>query len=79
MQGAGLGDTEDVPAVAVLNPVGRGDAEPPVVVAGTDHIAGGRSVSVRQLRLPLGPSALKAVGAGAPVQLTDEVAGEGDQ
>ena len=78
LQSAVLGDVQDCPSVAVLDPVGGGDAEPPVVSAGDDHIAGGRTVSVGQLDLSAGAGVVEAVGAGAPVQLGDEVTGGGE-
>jgi hypothetical protein len=78
LQSAALGDVQDCPSVAVFDPVGGSDAEPPVVSAGDDHIAGRGPVSVGQLDLPARAGVVKAAGAGTPVQLGDEVAGRGD-
>src|SRR4029453_10478337 len=51
LQIAGPADIQDGPSVAVFDPVGGADAEPPVVSPGDDHIAGGRPVAVGQLDL----------------------------
>ena len=75
LQSAALGDMQDCPSVAVFDPVGGSDAEPPVVSAGDDHIAGGRPVSVGQFDLSATAGVVEALGARAPVQLGDEVAG----
>jgi hypothetical protein len=55
------------PAVAVLNPIGSTDAQPPVVLSGDDHIAGAGQVSVGQLRLSAWPRVVQPVAAGTLV------------
>ena len=69
---------EDCPSVAVFDPIGGADAEPPVVsrvmITSPAHA---RFPSASSTSRP-GLRALEAVGAGALVQLGDEVAGRGE-
>ena len=53
-QVAALADAGDGPAVAVLDPVGGGEAEPAVVAAGDDHISDAGLVPVGQAAPPAG-------------------------
>ena len=66
----------DVPAVAVLDPVGRGDRQPPVVAPGDDRCRRRwprwrRAAEPRAAR----PSRGEPVGPGAQVQLADQLVG----
>ena len=71
-------DVGDGPAVAVLDPVGGGEAEPAVVAAGDDHIADTGPVSVGQTHLPSARDVAEAMVTGAAVELGDELAGGGE-
>ena len=68
----------DGPAVAVLDPVGGGEAEPSVVAAGDDHISDARLVPVGQGHFRCGRGVVQAMGAGASVEVGDEVPGGGE-
>ena len=70
-------DAGDGPAVAVLDPVGGGEAKPPVVAAGDDHIPGTGLVSVGQPDHRIRHVAVEAVVSGAAVQLGHQIAGGG--
>src|SRR6478735_7820422 len=72
---AAFADSGDGPAVAVLDPVSRGDSESAVVGAGDDHVADAGLVPVRQGHLSFGGCAGEPVVAGAAVEVGDEVAG----
>ena len=67
----------DLPAVAVLDPVGRGQAQSAVVRAGDDGVADRRLVAVSEGDGVGGAGLAEAVGAGATVELADELAGGG--
>ena len=65
--------------VAVLNPVGRGEPEPPVVRAGDDHISNTGLITVRQPHHRMRQIAIEAVVSGAPVEFGDKLAGGGER
>ena len=71
-------DCGDGPAVAVLDPVGGGEAESAVVGAGDDHIADTGLVPVRQAHLATGRVAAEAMITGAAVEFGDKLAGGGE-
>ena len=72
-------DLGDGPAVAVLDPVGGGEAQSAVVGAGDDHVSDAGLVSVGQahLAMPAG-ECVETMCAGSAVEFGDEVAGGGD-
>src|SRR4029453_9601218 len=73
-----LADVGDGPPVAVLNPIGRGEAESPVVAAGDDNIPAPRLMSVGQTHPGRGwGGVVEAVITGATVELSDQLAGGG--
>jgi hypothetical protein len=71
-------DLGDGPAVAVLDPVGGGEAESAVVGAGDDHVADGGPVSVGELDFAAGVAVAEAVVAGAAVEVGDQISGGGE-
>ena len=70
-------DVGDGPAVAVLDPVGGGEAESAVVAAGDDHISDTGPVSVGQAHLGAGGGVIETMIAGTAVEFGDEVLGWG--
>ena len=73
-----LVDAGDGPAVAVLDPVGGGEAESAVVGAGDDHVADTRPVSVPQTHFLPGRDVAETMITGSAVELGDELAGGGE-
>ena len=71
-------DMGDGPAVAVLHPVGGGEAEPSVVAAGDDHVSDTGPVTVGQRHLGCRRRVIEPMRAGTSVQFGDQVAGRGD-
>ena len=71
-------DMGDGPAVAVFDPVGRGQPEPSVVRAGDDHISDARWISVGQAHFWCGRGVVEPMCAGASVEVGDEVPGWGE-
>ena len=71
-------DPVDGPAVAVLHPVGGAGAQPAVVAAGDDHVAGAGLVPVGQVDGCCRGAAADVFGAGALVELRGEFAGGGE-
>ena len=74
-------DGVDRPPVAVLHPVGRGDAEATVVAAGDDRIAGAQRGIRRRAapRVRPTPFCAEPVGSGASVERRDLLARRGQQ
>ena len=68
----------DGPAVAVLDPVGGGEAESAVVGAGDDHISDTGPVPIRQAHLAAGRVTAEAMITGLSVEFGDELAGGGE-
>ena len=77
-EAAVLADCGDGPAVAVFDPVGGGEAEPPVVAAGDDHISDTGPVSVGQGHFGYRRRVIETMRAGTAVEFGDEVPGGGD-
>ena len=75
LQSAGAGDIQDGPAVTVFDPVGGGDAEPPFVSTGDDHIASGCTISVGQFDVSVGPGVVEALDTGSRVEPDDQITG----
>ena len=71
-------DMGDGPAVAVLDPVGGGEAESAVVGAGDDHISDTGPVPVGQRHLGCRRGVIETMRAGTAVEFGDEVPGGGD-
>ena len=71
-------DVIDGPAVAVLDPVGGGEAKPPVVAAGDDHVPGTGLIPIRQPHHRIRHVPVEAVVSGAAVQFGDQIAGGGE-
>jgi hypothetical protein len=71
-------DMNDGPAVAVLDPVGGGQAETSVVGAGDDHVADTGPVLVRQLDLSPRRGIAETMITGPAVEVGDECAGGGE-
>jgi hypothetical protein len=70
-------DLQDVPAVAVLDPVGRRGAQPAVVLAGDDELSERGLIAVREaayrarVDAAVGAYLSETVGASLLVQLAD--------
>ena len=73
-----LADSGDGPAVAVLDPVGGGQAEPSVVAAGDDHVSDTGPISVRQGAPRGGRVTAEAMITGSSVEFGDKVSGGGE-
>ena len=71
-------DAGDGPPVAVLNPVGGGEAESAVVAAGDDHISDTGLVPVGQPHHRMRHIPVEAVVSGATVEFGDKLAGGGE-
>ena len=72
-------DGGDPPAVAVLHPVGAADRKAAVVAAGDDQVPGAGPGAVGELHLGTGGAVGgEPVGAGAGVELRDQLAGGGE-
>ena len=71
-------DAGDGPAVAVLHPVGGGEAEAAVVAAGDDHISDTGLVPIGQTHLGCRLGVIKAMRPGTAVELGDQVPGGGE-
>jgi hypothetical protein len=71
-------DLGDGPAVAVLDPVGSGDAQPAVVGPGDDHVSDTGLVSVGQRHLGCCSGVIEPMRAGTAVEFGHQVAGGGD-
>ena len=74
-QGPVRAGVQDGPAVAVLDPVVRAEAQAPVVGAGGDPLPGVRGVAVCEAHPWAGRGAGEAVGLGALVELGDKLSG----
>ena len=70
-------DCGDGPAVAVLDPVGGGEAKSPVVAAGDDHVPGTGLIPVGQPHHRIRHVPVEAVVSGAAVQVGHQIAGGG--
>ena len=68
----------DGPAVAVLDPVGGGEAESAVVAAGDDHISDTGPVPVGQTHLRSGRGVIETMRPGTAVEFGDKLAGGGE-
>ena len=73
-----LADVGDGPAVAVLDPVGGGEAESAVVAAGDDHVSDAGPVSVGQGHLGCRSGVIETMRPGTAVEFGDQVPGGGD-
>ena len=71
-------DVGDGPAVAVLDPVGGGGSESPVVGPGDDHISDTGLVPIRPAHLPSDRVTVEATIGGAAVEFGDKLAGGGE-
>jgi hypothetical protein len=71
-------DASDGPPVAVLNPVDGRESEASIVRTGDDHVADTRPVSVPQTRLSPDRGTVATMITGAPVELSDELAGRSE-
>ena len=71
-------DAGDGPPVAVLDPVGGGEAESAVVAAGDDHISDAGLVPVGQPHHRIRHIPVEAVVSGATVEFGDKLAGGGE-
>ncbi len=71
-------DAGDGPPVAVLHPVGGGEAEAAVVAAGDDHISDTGLVPVGQTHLGCRLGVIKTMRPGTAVELGDQVPGGGE-
>ena len=69
----GVVDVDHLPPVTVLDPVGGTDPQPSIVGSGDHLVADGCLEAVGQAHASPGFGALEAVGAGALVQLSDQV------
>jgi hypothetical protein len=77
-QVAFFADMGDGPAVAVFDPLGGGEAEPPVVDPGDDHISDTGSVPVGQGHFGCGSGVIETMPPGTAVEFGDQVPGGGD-
>ena len=71
-------DAGDGPPVAVLNPVGGGESESPVVAAGDDHIPDTGLVAVSQPHHRTRHIPVEALITGATVEFGDQLARGGE-
>jgi hypothetical protein len=71
-------DVGDGPAVAVLDPVGGGEAESTVVGAGDDHISDTGPVSVGRGHFGCGGGVIETMRPGTAVEFGDKLSGWGD-
>src|SRR5690606_9296773 len=78
-QGPGVGGVQHGPPVTVLDPVGRGGLQAPVVAAGDDCVPDRGVVAVGQGDLVGGAGgSVQALVAGALVELGDKLPGGGE-
>jgi hypothetical protein len=76
-ESAVVGHCGNRPAVAVLNPLVSGQAEPSVVPAGDDHISDTGPISVRQGHLAANRVTAEAMITGLSVEFGDKLSGGG--
>jgi hypothetical protein len=77
-QVAAVADVGNGPTVTVFDPVGGGDAEPPVVGAGDDHIRDTGPVPVGQRHLGYCRGVIETMPPDTAVEFGDQVPGGGD-